>query len=93
MTDTAKSGQRVSEPVKKIIATTSVELAIRESAATISIFRLNRSAHTPAKGETNNEGRNPQMIDRVSIIPDFVSNVIYQEIAYWTREDPNMDTA
>jgi len=31
------------------------------------------------------------MIEMVIIIPDCVSRVIYQRMAYWTSEDPNKE--
>ena len=36
-------------------------------------------------------GRNPQRVEMVSIFPEDVVSVIYQTMAYCTREEPNRE--
>lgn len=64
---------------------------MKESDNIISNLRLYLSAQTPANGERKNVGRNPHIMDIVIIIPDLVSSVMYQVIAYCTSEEPNRD--
>ncbi|MNV78138.1 hypothetical protein D3C71_1716100 [compost metagenome] len=64
------------------MAKISVTKAIMASAIIIRYFRLKRSAHTPANGDNKKVGMNPQIINNVIIIPDFVVSVTYHIIAY-----------
>ncbi|MPN06485.1 hypothetical protein SDC9_153741 [bioreactor metagenome] len=80
--DATKSIHNELYPFKNSIAKISVDIAIKESDNIISIFRLYRSAHTPANGERKKVGTNPQIIDMAIITPDCVCNVIYHVIAY-----------
>ena len=36
-------------------------------------------------------GRKPKMVDKVMMTPDCVSKVRYQNIAYWTSDEPNRE--
>jgi len=48
----------------------------------MSFLRSILSAQTPAKGVRRNVGRNPQMMNTVIIIPDFVASVTCHIRAY-----------
>jgi hypothetical protein len=39
-----------------------------------------------------NVGRNPAMMKSVIITPDFVCRVTYHRSAYWTSEEPKMES-
>jgi len=36
-------------------------------------------------------GRKPKMVESVMMTPDCVSKVRYQNIAYWTSDEPNRE--
>ena len=78
-----------SYPRKNKIANMSVEMAIIESAKIMSIFRLYRSAQTPANGERKKAGRKPHTMEIVIMTPDSVVKVIYHIMAYCTNIEPN----
>lgn len=69
-------------PVLIALTFSTANAIIMESDKAMITFLLYRSAHTPAKGEIKKVGKKPHIIDMVSIIPDFVSNVMYHVIAY-----------
>ena len=62
------------------------------SESTISRLRSCLSAQTPAKGDSSSVGRNPQMMNRVIIVPERVSSVTYHISAYCTRDVPSIDS-
>lgn len=63
-----------------------------ESESMIRNLRLKRSAQTPANSEMAICGRKPHRVEIVIIRPEEVVRVMYQTMAYYTRDDPNSET-
>ncbi len=87
-----KTSHSAFPPPAKARARASVMSAIRPSESTMRRLRSWRSAHTPANGDSSSVGRNPQMMNRVIIVPERVSSVTYHISAYCTREVPSIDS-
>jgi hypothetical protein len=68
-----------------------VKKAMRTSPAMMSSLREYLSAQTPAKRDMAICGKKPQIVEMVIMMPDWVVSVMYQMIAYCTRDEPNND--
>ena len=73
------------------MAKTRVEAAINPSDKMINIFLLYLSAQTPANNDISSCGKNEEIVDIVTIIPELVDLAIYQISANCTKAEPNKD--
>jgi len=87
------TSQSAAPPAMNTQASARVARAIIASDRMMSFSRSIRSAQTPPNGAMRTMGTKPQRMYTVIAQPDRVARVTCHIRAYWTRDEPNSDSA